>query len=133
MVFFSGQLARLQELQQTDTRKVNASNSRLLLWAFAIDKIARSPFIGWGYDTFHYVGVGWLNGMYEPHNWILQITYANGVIGFSIFLMIIILSMMKNQGVTTRFVRIACFIYLAVLAIAVHQCFLVANKQGLRG
>lgn len=87
------QIQRLVQVTDTDTSTVTASTSRVLLWIFALHEIAKSPWMGSGYGTFSYVGNGWLDGMYEPHNNILQIMYAGGVIGFSVFLVLIFLGM----------------------------------------
>lgn len=87
------QIQRLVQVANTDTSTVTASTSRILLWVFALHEIAKSPWIGSGYGTFSYVGNSWLDGMYEPHNNILQIMYAGGLIGFSIFLVLVFFGM----------------------------------------
>jgi len=86
---FGDQLARFSELSDTNTDDVTASTSRILLWQFAIDKISGSLWFGNGFGTFSYVGEGWLDGMYEPHNNILQITYAGGAVVLMMFMFMI--------------------------------------------
>ena len=90
------QIQRLIQVANTDTSTVTASTSRILLWLFALNEIGRSPWLGSGYGTFSYGGGGWLDGMYEPHNNILQITYSGGVIGLSAFLVLIVMGMRKG-------------------------------------
>lgn len=87
---FGEQLARFGELSNTSTDEVTASTSRLLLWGFAIQKIVASPWFGNGFGTFSYEGDGWLDGMYEPHNNVLQITYAGGFVMLALLVIIFV-------------------------------------------
>lgn len=110
---FSGQIGRLIELSNTNTSDVTASSSRILLWHFAVEKIIKSPWIGNGYGTFSYAGGGWLDGMYEPHNNVLQILYAGGSIGFLSFAVLIILGFKGGRRTSDgRFVVLITIAYL---------------------
>ncbi|MFK4560611.1 O-antigen ligase family protein [Bradyrhizobium ottawaense] len=91
------QLERLTQITELNTSNVTASTSRILLWDFAWQKFQDAPIFGNGYGTFSYIGSGWLNGMYEPHDSVLQILYAGGLIGFLAFAALILRSLLKNN------------------------------------
>jgi O-antigen ligase len=111
---FEHQLSRLAEISDTDTSHLTPSTSRILLWEFAIHQIGSYPFLGSGYGTFNYQGSGWLNGMYEPHNNILQIAYAGGLIGLSGFAALVICSLTRRSNdPLEQFIRVITITYLA--------------------
>lgn len=73
----------------TDGDELTSGASRFVLWDYAWREILSAPFLGHGYDNFRYVSETWLNGMFEPHNNVLQILYAGGTLGLGAFLTLI--------------------------------------------
>lgn len=92
-------LERYRVLFSFDTSTVNSSNSRLLLWEYAVLKIPERPLLGHGYGEYSYSGsVHWLSGMYEPHNSILQILYSGGVVSLLLYFALIPLMLWRSKG-----------------------------------
>ena len=79
---------------------VSASNVwwRLFIWRDMLGELSRKPLFGWGFGkpfrSPTLEALGWEHGAREgwidPHNSHLNIAYKTGVIGFSIFLLIMI-------------------------------------------
>jgi O-antigen ligase len=90
------QIARIANIS-TDTSDVTASSSRVILWRYAIDHIRKHPFLGYGYSTFFYRSDDWMNGIAEPHNNVLQIAYAGGLIGLVAFIIFLTFAFKKQS------------------------------------
>jgi O-antigen ligase len=106
------QIARIANIS-TDTSDVTASSSRIILWRYAIDHIRKHPFLGYGYSTFFYQSDDWMNGIAEPHNNVLQIAYAGGLIGLATFFIFLIFALMKRSDEPLgTFLRLASAAYI---------------------
>ena len=117
---FSAQVDRLISLANTDTSNVTASTSRILLWEFGIKKFLEQPMLGWGYGTFSYEGRGWLYGMYEPHDSVIQILYAGGLLGFGAFAILLATGLLRRRtGTGSDFYKFAATGYLLNSLVAI--------------
>ncbi|MDR0181662.1 O-antigen ligase family protein [Lysobacter sp. UC] len=94
---FADRVSRMAELVHLDANELTAASSRLLLWNAAWEEFVRSPWIGHGNGTFSYSGGNWLDGMYEPHNSVLQVLYSGGVVGMFCFSGLIFFGFMKGD------------------------------------
>jgi len=101
-------------------------------------EISKKPLFGWGFGkpffSLTIEGLGWYSGekmgWIDPHNSHLNIVYKTGIVGFSVFLLII----MRFFGRTMRLLRrirrddkiklyimglLACCVYVLILALFV--------------
>ena len=86
---FEAQLSRFSELSTMSDAgdTVSSTQSRLLLWAFGWRMMLENPVFGVGHGGFFYnEGEGWLYGMYQPHNNLVQIGAEGGFLGLLLFL-----------------------------------------------
>lgn len=118
----------------------SASNTRwrLYVWGDMLRELSKKPLFGWGFGkpfrSPTVEALGWAYGKEEgwidPHNSHLNIAYKTGIIGFSIFLLIII----RFLGRTMRLLRrmrqddkiklyimalLTCFVHVLILALFV--------------
>lgn len=83
------QIGRIADLSSTNNSQLTAASARLFLWDYAWQGIERNPVFGYGFGNFLYIAPNWLNGREEPHNAILQIWYAVGIVGLIAFCVLI--------------------------------------------
>lgn len=111
------QLRRLSEFLPATEAMVGSGAARIVLWDYAIDRIAISPWLGFGYDTFNYPGETWFIGMVEPHNNLLQIAYSGGWVGVAGFGLLLWTGCGKRCPVAwAALCRVLLFAYLLVTA-----------------
>lgn len=76
-------------------------SGRTVIWDFIDYEISRSPFLGWGYQSFWLVGLdapsitdapGWVKTMPSSHNGYLDTMVDTGYLGLAIFLIFIFMT-----------------------------------------
>jgi O-antigen ligase len=86
-------------------------SGRTLIWDFANYEFGRSPFIGWGYQSFWLVGPdapsfvdapGWIKSMPSAHNGYLDAQLEMGYIGLALLVTFIIATLHANRRVADR-------------------------------
>jgi exopolysaccharide production protein ExoQ len=86
-------------------------SGRIYLWDFVQSEIARRPLLGWGYQSFWFVGPdgpsivdasGWIRVMPHAHNGYLDVRLETGVIGFALFVSFIITTLYAIGRVAHR-------------------------------
>jgi exopolysaccharide production protein ExoQ len=86
-------------------------SGRTLIWDFANSEIARSPVLGWGYQSFWLVGPdapsvvdasGWIKAMPSAHNGYLDTTLDLGYVGLALLVIFIFTTLHAIGRVTNR-------------------------------
>ncbi|GIT98464.1 O-antigen ligase [Sulfurovum sp. TSL1] len=75
----------------------NSSGRTTIIWPFTIEKIMDSPILGYGINTYKMLAVG-TPSVYHAgvHNLTLEFLLYTGIIGFSIFLYLIIITLKES-------------------------------------
>ncbi len=103
---------------------------RTTIWNFAETEIARSPFLGWGYQSFWLVGSdapsivdapGWVKLMPNAHNGYYDTTLELGYVGLALLLIFVIASVHVIGRVAEHDYRRAWILLSVALFIIVYN------------
>lgn len=92
------QLSRLSAFLLVSDAAIGSTTARLMLWDYALNQLAQSPWLGFGYDNFRYPGETWFKDILEPHNNLLQLAYAGGWLGVSSFALLLLVGLGKRMS-----------------------------------
>jgi O-antigen ligase len=104
---------------------------RTVIWSFAKTEIARSPFVGWGYQSFWLVGLdapsvvdgpGWVKGMPNAHNGYYDTMLELGYVGLAFLLSFLITTLYVIGRVAERDGRRAWLLLSVALFIIIYDC-----------
>lgn len=98
---FEQQVSRLLTFADVSStgNQISSSESRVILWDFALRLISENLLFGVGHGGFFYdEGYGWLYGMYQPHNNLLQLGSEGGIIGLASFVVLLAPGFMRKSA-----------------------------------
>ena len=100
---------------------------RSLLWAAALEEIARRPFLGYGYTGGNIAIWG---GLYSSHNMFLEMMIQGGGIYFAVFIIITYIAIKRIRQVSvtlgnTLFLGIYCFLLIGLMEAGVGEFYFI--------
>ena len=100
---------------------------RSLLWAAALEEIARRPFLGYGYTGGN---IAMWGGSYSSHNMFLEMMIQGGVIYFVVFIIITYIAIKRIRQASvalgnTLFLGIYCFLLTGLMETGVSEFYFI--------
>ena len=105
---------------------------RTTIWDFAVTEIARSPFVGWGYQSFWLVGAdapsivdapGWVKLMPNAHNGYYDTMLELGYVGLAFLIIFLITTLHAIGRVAARDYRRAWLLLSIALFVMIYNFF----------
>lgn len=103
---------------------------RTTIWAFVLEVISRAPFFGQGYASFWAIGSdsivyreapGFVVSLLQAHNGYLDVMLETGMVGLSLLLLLILVSLFSAARAVPRDRQIAFLCYALMLFVICHN------------